>query len=172
MRDGMGSVGAPIPRSAAFSLPLFADFWRSQQRDESDKRYHRQRMRLVSLYCLRLDMARALPRLALTSCPIHVRAPGVYLLWRGPALLYVGSAHNLGLRLYGHWKAGWPMGRPDSITVLPVENARELEAVLIERLRPLRNLRLERKRLVRAGVALLYPYRLLAGLDRSARAGR
>jgi hypothetical protein len=83
-------------------------------------------------------------------------------------LLYVGSADNLGLRVYEHWKAGWPMGRPDGITLLSAVKPRMLEAVLIERLRPLRNLRREHRRLRRAGISLLYPYRLLAGLDHPA----
>lgn len=72
-----------------------------------------------------------------------------------------------GMRLSQHVRDGWPMGRPDSITLIRIDRHAigRFEAVLINRLCPLKNVRREEKQLQYARRGWLYPYRLLAGLE-------
>lgn len=131
---------------------------------------HRGYMGIVWILRASLISIRACPR----ACIEQIEADwgwrriesGVYFLWRGPELTYIGRSKNLRKRFHQHLKEGWPMGRPDSITMLraPVPNAKLIEATLIERFRPRGNKATYPAVILRRRWALMFPYRLLSGL--------
>lgn len=155
----------------SFSSTEFARFYREQQRSKSAKRAYRQAMRAVWGMRASLITLRSCPRITVEQAEAgwgwRYTECGLYFLWYGPALLYIGRSRNLRLRLSQHVRDGWPMGRPDSITLLRIDRHAigRFEAVLINRLRPLKNVRREERQLQYARRGWLYPYRLLAGLE-------
>lgn len=105
-----------------------------------------------------LDYYRGLPRL---DAPKEYRgrgtwhelnstaiAQGVYLLWSGPRLLYVGRSVNVAARLRHHF-LNWhsdPRLYPTHATWIAIKSIAEtatVEADLIARLRPMHNRRME-----------------------------
>lgn len=154
-----------------FDRIKFAEFYHDAMSYPLGRREHRRIMGFVWLLRSSLISWRGCPRACIEQIEAEWGWPkkpisGLYFLWNGPELIYIGRSKDLRLRLRQHAKQGWPMGRPDSVGMLRYHHvaARLLEARLIERFRPRGNKALHPNVILRRRWSLQFPYRLLSGL--------
>ena len=72
----------------------------------------------------------------------HLKIRGIYILYSGKAIIYIGCSVNIGDRLKAHFNHriyGKKITGIDIIRILPHENSIEIEAKFIEEFKPYYN---------------------------------
>ena len=89
-----------------------------------------------------------IPHKELISIPLnkslfhHLKIKGIYILYSGKAIIYIGCSMNIGDRLKAHFNHriyGKKITNIDVIRIFPHENSIEIEAKFIEEFKPYYN---------------------------------